>query len=252
MDDPKIVSQKPYKISLFLLLTFIIGIISCNVNSSEKKLLNYTNIESIELTNGLNKLDNNARILTDNQMKRFVSEWNNSQSKGPCETSSQFTFEIKDSIGNTVKLFSNGSYIIKNQEDWCYKLKDSTYIDYLFKHALPKDSLKRKLFNKLQGQWINEEDSLSILMIGNYKCLFKYVGEKTTSDDIYKLSLPHHIEEFVDTSLIADLMIFSNEKDTFKYEILGVTDSTLSISYYPRMNKSHYIKSKEPFNYDTQ
>lgn len=59
----------------------------------------------------------------------------------------------------------------------------------------------------------------------------------------YHILLTNKLPEFVDTNVNAQFLILTNKNDTLKYEILGVTDSTLSMMYYPKMHKHLYKKT---------
>lgn len=96
----------------------------------------------------------------------------------------------------------------------------------------------------MQGQWFHDQDSLASLTINNYQWTFNYEGEQTNSDDNYVISITDKLPEFVKETEKAEFIILTNKTDTLKYEILGLTDSTFSMMYFPS-GKIHLYRRQE-------
>jgi hypothetical protein len=100
-------------------------------------------------------------------------------------------------------------------------------------------SVKRAT-SQLQGTWVHSEDSASHLIFQNEELTMVYLN---TDSSKYKILLTNKLSEFVDKNVNAQFLILINKNDTLKYEILGLTDSTLSMMYYPNMHKQQYKKT---------
>ena len=96
----------------------------------------------------------------------------------------------------------------------------------------------------MQGLWFHDQDSLASLTINNYQWTFKYNGEQNNSDDNYSISITNSLPEFVKETENGEFFILTNKGDTLKYEILGLTDSTFSMMYFPA-GKIHLYKRQK-------
>jgi len=96
----------------------------------------------------------------------------------------------------------------------------------------------------IQGLWFHDQDSLASLTINNYQWTFKYNGEQTNSDANYSISITNRLPEFVKETENAEFLILTSKSDTLKYEILGLTDSTFSMMYFPA-GKIHLYKRQK-------
>lgn len=96
----------------------------------------------------------------------------------------------------------------------------------------------------MQGLWFHDQDSLASLTINNYQWTFNYKGEQVNSDDNYSISITDKLPEFVKETENAEFLILTSKSDTLKYEILGLTDSTLSMMYFPP-GKIHLYRKKK-------
>ncbi len=85
----------------------------------------------------------------------------------------------------------------------------------------------------MQGLWFHDQDSLATLTIKNNQWSFNYKGIQATADDYYAISITDKLPEFTKEAEKAKFLILTNKSDTFKYEILGLTDSTFSMMYFP-------------------
>ena len=96
----------------------------------------------------------------------------------------------------------------------------------------------------MQGLWFHDQDSLAYLSVNNYKWTFNYKGEQVNSDDNYSISITDRLPEFVKETEKAEFLILTSKSDTLKYEILGLTDSTFSMMYFPAGKIHLYRKQK--------
>ena len=96
----------------------------------------------------------------------------------------------------------------------------------------------------MQGLWFHDQDSLALLTINKNQWTFNYRGEQTNTDDNYVISIKDKLPEFVKETEKAEFIILTNKTDTLKYEILGLTDSTFSMMYFPS-GKIHLYKRKK-------
>jgi len=94
----------------------------------------------------------------------------------------------------------------------------------------------------MQGKWISDQDSLASITINNQIWTFCYVGEPNTSGEIYSITFKNKLPEFVKETVKSEFFISTNKEDTLKYEILGITDSTFSMMYFPKGNILLYKK----------
>jgi hypothetical protein len=85
----------------------------------------------------------------------------------------------------------------------------------------------------MQGLWIDDQDSLASVMINDSQWTFNYKDEQANSDDNYSISITDRLPEFVKETENGEFLILTNKSDTLKFEILGLTDSTFSMMYYP-------------------
>jgi len=96
----------------------------------------------------------------------------------------------------------------------------------------------------MQGIWFHDQDSIASLKINNYQWTFNYDVGKANSDDNYSISITDKLPEFVKETENAEFFILTNKSDTLKYELLGLTDSTFSMMYFPT-GQIHIYKRKK-------
>ena len=96
----------------------------------------------------------------------------------------------------------------------------------------------------MQGLWIHEQDSLASVMINDSQWTFNYEGTKNDTQDNYTISITDKLPEFVKETEKAEYIILTTKTDTLKYEILGLTDSTFSLMYFPA-GKVHSYKRRK-------
>lgn len=99
----------------------------------------------------------------------------------------------------------------------------------------------QQTMNLLQGNWLCEQDSLSLLAITNNIWAFNYNG---STHDSFQIIITNKLPEFVLESVEAKFIILRSPTDAIYYEILGLDDSVLSLMHYPS-GKRHLYKRKE-------
>ena len=109
----------------------------------------------------------------------------------------------------------------------------------------PIDSLELKERELLQGKWQHSEDDKSVVSIRQNFWSDYYDGESPDDNDHYKIEWRRTLPKFADkTSNNSSFLILKNKIDTLNYEILGVTDSTLSLMHFPTGRIHLYRKKK--------
>jgi hypothetical protein len=96
----------------------------------------------------------------------------------------------------------------------------------------------------IQGNWFHDQDSLALITINNSRWTFSYEGEQTTSEDSCLILITNKLPEFTKETENAEFIILTNKTDTLQYEILGLTDSTFSLMYFPTGKVHLYRKQK--------
>jgi hypothetical protein len=100
-----------------------------------------------------------------------------------------------------------------------------------------------KILTKLQGTWTHSEDSLATVKISENNWTFIYDGESTLTDS-FEIQIIDSLPEHVDPKVNSEFLILKNQKDTMEYEIFGLTDTTISLMYFPRGNMHLYKRMK--------
>ena len=103
---------------------------------------------------------------------------------------------------------------------------------------------KTSTIDLLQGRWVHNQDSLASVEIHNHQWSFNNIGEPASKFNNYSISLREETNQFAKDSVAAEFMILTNEIDTMKYEILGVSNSSLSLLFYPS-GRIHLYDKKE-------
>lgn len=96
-----------------------------------------------------------------------------------------------------------------------------------------KTDNKKSTLELIQGQWIYDKDSLASIQIDNYQWSFNYEGNKIYSEDNYEITITNRLPEFVNDDDKSEFIVLKTKTDTLRYEILGITDTTLSLMFYP-------------------
>jgi hypothetical protein len=96
----------------------------------------------------------------------------------------------------------------------------------------------------MQGKWVHTNDSSSSIKISNYQWTFEYKEQEIDSEDIYTITLKDILPEFVNKTEKAEFLILTNKSDTLQYEILGISDTTFSLMYFPS-GKTHLYRRNQ-------
>ena len=96
---------------------------------------------------------------------------------------------------------------------------------------------------QLQGTWIHEEDKNASIVVKVKSWTFTYSGDKRTADDHYIISITDQLPQFADKNDKARFLVLTQKADTLHYEILGLTDKSLSLMHFPS-GKRHLYKKR--------
>jgi hypothetical protein len=96
---------------------------------------------------------------------------------------------------------------------------------------------------RLQGKWVHDNDSLAYVEISGSSWVMGYEGQESTQEDTYTYTLLDKLPQFFSPEVKADFIVLTNKADTLYYELNGVTEETLSLTWYPAM-KVHVYKRK--------
>lgn len=233
-----------------LTLGFFLSISSCGQTNTknviEKSTVNFDDVERIEIINNPLRGTNEKielKELTNDQVKVMVDKWNNSKSKGLCKFGLRYWLFVTFKDESKRSFRANGQNI-KEDNDWCYNIGDEQFFKKLYSNANPISSEKKKTFELIQGLWFHEQDSLASLTVNNYQWTFIYEGKHSNSDNNYSISLRDKLPEYVKETENAKFIILTSKTDTLEFEILGLTDSTFSMMYFPTGKIHLYRRQK--------
>jgi hypothetical protein len=85
----------------------------------------------------------------------------------------------------------------------------------------------------MQGHWVHDEDSLATLTILKNQWTFNYASQQNMRDDKYSILISDKLPEYLKDTENGEFLILTNRTDTLQYEILGLTDTTFSLMYFP-------------------
>jgi hypothetical protein len=122
---------------------------------------------------------------------------------------------------------------------------NKTTIDYekLIENK-PIDSLEIAELKLIQGIWKHSKDEKAVVSIRQNFWTDYYDNQPITEKDDYRIRWTRKLPEYVDSTVNSSFLVLTNKKDTLNYEILGATDSTLSLMYFPTGRIHHYRKKK--------
>lgn len=86
---------------------------------------------------------------------------------------------------------------------------------------------------QIQGKWVHTNDSLLSIRINNNQWSFEYQEQEIDSEDIYTITFKDKLPEYVNKTEKAEFLILTSKSDTLQYEIIGISDSTFSLMYFP-------------------
>jgi len=105
-----------------------------------------------------------------------------------------------------------------------------------------KKDFRADLLKRLQGIWIHEKDKKASILIKEKSWAFYYSGENHTADDNYLITITNQLPQFIDKSEKAEFLILTQKTDTLQYEILGLTEKTLSLMHFSSGKRHLYKK----------
>lgn len=122
---------------------------------------------------------------------------------------------------------------------------NKTTIDYqkLIENK-PIDSLKTVELKLIQGTWKHAKDEKAIVRIRQNFWSDYYDNVSSNEPEYYRIRWKRKLPEYVDTTVSTSFLMLTNKTDTLHYEILGVTDSTLSLMHFPTGQIHLYRKKK--------
>ncbi len=94
----------------------------------------------------------------------------------------------------------------------------------------------------MQGWWVADEDSLARVEVLNTSWIWYYDDGSAALDDTSVIQIRHHLPKCANPSVSADFVNLIQGTDTLPYELVGLTDSTLSLMYCIRGNFILYRK----------
>lgn len=106
----------------------------------------------------------------------------------------------------------------------------------------PIDSLKVSKLQLIQGVWEHSEDSNAIISIRQNFWTDYYTNQPER--DVYRIRWTRKLPEYVDSTVNSGFLVLTNKSDTLNFEILGVTDSILSLLHFPTGRINVYEKKK--------
>jgi hypothetical protein len=120
-----------------------------------------------------------------------------------------------------------------------------TTIDYeiLIKNK-PIDSLEIAELELIQGIWKHSKDEKAVVSIRQNFWTDYYDNQPINETDDYRIRWTRKLPKYVDTTNNSSFLVLTNKTDTLNYEILGVTDSTLSLMHFPTGRIHLYRKKK--------
>ena len=122
------------------------------------------------------------------------------------------------------------------------KVKIYMLILLCFVSTLAFSQSKTNLIKQIQGSWVDQDDSLSIVFIKRNVWTFNYAAKKLTVVDTYSITTAKQLPKYVDPKVNAEFIVLTNKTDTLYFEKLGLTNNTLSLMHYPSAKKHLYIK----------
>ncbi|HEY0670153.1 MAG TPA: hypothetical protein VGD22_18375 [Sphingobacteriaceae bacterium] len=104
--------------------------------------------------------------------------------------------------------------------------------------------IQNNFIKRLQGTWIHEEDKNASILVKEKRWTFNYTGERHTADDNYFIKITDQLPQFVNKNEKARFLVLTQKTNTLHYEILGLTDKSLSLMHFPSGKHHLYKKIK--------
>jgi hypothetical protein len=104
--------------------------------------------------------------------------------------------------------------------------------------------LHSQTYRSLNGNWVHEQDSLSSVIVHNKQWTFNDKGYKHSEEDQYQIRLSNSLPQYADEKVKGEFLLLIKKADTNYYEIIGLSDSTLSLMHFPSGRINVYLRTK--------
>jgi len=109
----------------------------------------------------------------------------------------------------------------------------------------PIDSLELEEIRLMQGSWLHSKDEKAVVSIIQNFWADYYNDHPIDETDDYRIWWKRKLPEFADTTTeSSSFIVLTNHTDTINFEILGLTDSTMSLMHFPSGHIHLYLKEK--------
>jgi hypothetical protein len=127
--------MKQMRILTIIMITCLTACAQIKTRSvDDKKTIDLTTVDNIKIKNQSVQEDTLPILikqLTSQQIKIFVDKWNNAKSMGPSIFVALFMIDITF-VNGSKRTFRINGQSIKENNDWCFDLGDSKYIEQLW------------------------------------------------------------------------------------------------------------------------
>lgn len=113
-----------------LLSLFIFMACGHGKHTDDRRMIDLSKVDFIKICRQQDTAQN-CKLLTNEQAHLFVKKWNKSKSTGPCKYIVLYWIKVMFKDG-TERIFRLNGKDIKSEDDWCYDLDDSQYIEQLW------------------------------------------------------------------------------------------------------------------------
>lgn len=106
------------------------------------------------------------------------------------------------------------------------------------------DPLSKSTLERLQGIWYHDQDSSATVEVISKTWTFNYKSAIPGAYDVYSIVITDELTEYASVQENAEFLVLINNKDSLEFEILNLTDSTLSLMYFPAGRIHLYKRNK--------
>lgn len=90
---------------------------------------------------------------------------------------------------------------------------------------------KRETLQKMQGRWVHTQDSLATSIVKGNWWIDEYLGSEKISRDSARIEVTN-TSRHVRPDLKPTVILKIDDSDTLEYEMMGLSDSLMSLMYY--------------------
>jgi hypothetical protein len=218
-----IVRQLTYILVFIVSATFTACGQTKSKSNFEKLIIDIETVDYIEIKNRAGQsdtLDNLTKRLTDEQKNQFIEKYNNSKPNGLRKAIPLYFIDVNLKDGTKRNFSMNGQYI-KENNDYCFDLGDSKFIESIW-NKLNQSQSNTKFF-------IKDESKYSLTFLAEFKA----------RHSVYQTA-----------SLIDDTIIINNDKVG---HVIIPTDLPLNqqVTYEKTKNRLKHILTVKRINYST-